>query len=172
MPSISTLFYSPHKAVQFGGNGKQAAVPEDNESDASSIHTNPETQKMVSDVHQTLKDLKGKISEEQWLTLTKGANFFQAEIGRLKNTGRKWQNNADTIGTEFEYTAEQLEKKEQQLKEALEAKQRLEQQSLEQTKKLKETEERLQDEAKLDAEIERLTRESQAIQAKLNNLYG
>lgn len=167
MTLITSGFRPAHLSpVNFSGSskaGKQASVPDDNDSDASSIHTNPEAQQMMTEVQQTLEDIKGQISPEKWAILNKGANFFQVEVNRLKQSGRKWQRDADNIGAEFIYTSDQLEKKNAQLNQALQAKQELELKYTEQGRTLKATQEQLADERRLDAEIERLSREAEEI---------
>lgn len=178
MANISNTFpvRSLARALQFAGT-PSSSKSEDNDSDASSIHTNPETQKVMTEVQQTLESLKGQIPDEKWQILSKGANFFQVEMNRLKDSGRQWQRNADNMGTEFEYTSEQLEQKKQELKEVIKAKQELEQKYREQAEKyrkqgekLKATEAQLQEEAELDAKIEQLNREAQGIQELLNRV--
>ena len=122
---------------------------------------------MVTQVDQTLDRIKSKISPEDWAVLSKAKIHFVDEVNRMKHSGRKWQRDADNIGTEFMYTSDQLEQTNRKLKDALKAKQELEQKQLEQSRKLKATVEQLKDEAELDAEIERLTRESLEIQENL-----
>jgi len=176
---ISNAYRSVHWAnpLHFAGklkHSKESSTPDGDESDASSIHTNPETNQMVSAVDQTLDKIKSQISAEDWALLSKAKIHFVDEVNRMKHSGRKWQRDADNIGTEFMYTSDQLEKKERELTQALKAKQELEQKYAEQGKKLKATEiqleEQLQDGARIDAEIERLSREANEIKEKLGNV--
>jgi len=117
--SASSFFqrYYPAHRVRFtgdeeSGRKKRKIESTASDSDASSIHTDPEQQQIAANVYATLDAIKDKISPEQYAVLNRGANFVQKEIERLKRTGRQWQNKFEQKNSEtfqqLQYLAHQL----------------------------------------------------------------